>query len=54
VVAHPAQERQPSGWRGHPAPPASGAPHAGLACLVAQRVRAAAAPNPARPPATPH
>ncbi len=29
-------------------PPATGAPHAGLACLVAQRARAAAVPNPAR------
>jgi hypothetical protein len=51
VVAHPARGRQPRGRRGHLAPPAcshalappaTGAPRAGLACLVAQRAHAAA------------
>jgi hypothetical protein len=57
----PSTGRQLCGRRGHLAPPAcshalappaTGAPHAGLACLVALRVRAATRtqPSPGRPP----
>jgi hypothetical protein len=48
----PSTGRQLCGRRGHLAPPATGAPHVGLARLVALRVRAAARtqPGPGRPP----